>query len=538
MQCKLGSINQVQAMRIGLVVVLVSVLLVLGNAMPGMHLVSGEGTVRNGQGNFQLHKLPQSELNVVSVIDCALPGGMGAYNKLLGTTGDKLPDCGVYLDVNDNNAVLFSVFDTMYSTKFCGSKAADYSVDVCNNVVIGLSAIDLEDVLIGYDQVFRRILNKMIKNRDIKLNIIIGSENAIENGNDLTIKVQNMVNSLWSDLSPVAVSSTDLDNSPNLSIHIISLNNEESTSLCRNKIMSNSEPRTVVSSTNLGTLLTDSWRKLGTAVPRAILTPSQRRSLYMVDQAYTNGMTQIENVISQFRIRVGQGKLVGKFNDRIQKLHESVQKTFYDATQGCIMVKERAERVQLLANSLATSTSNLFRQQLSLAQVKITAEFKEELIKIAQKDSVADDEEQQAMRKALFNFRTMISDLEVDIFGLSANDFNEELSTTLQTILTDFPESPAAKLEAARKMERTAKRPRKKKGERAINIGLNLVGMLRPPGYGNLQGFCGYSTGLFGLPFDIMLGVQNDGDSPEIMGEDREYPILRLQPKVHFDVDL
>jgi hypothetical protein len=249
-------------------------------------------------------------------------------------------------------------------------------------------------------------------------------------------------------------------------------------------------------------------------------------------------MTQLESVISQFRSRVGQGKLVGKFNDRVQKLHETVQKAFYDATQGCIMVKERAERAQLLSNSLATSTSNLFRQQLSLAQVKITAEFKDELIKIAQKDSVADDEEQQALRKSLFNFRTMIADLEVDIFGLSANEFNEELSTSLQTILTEFPESPAAKLEAARKMEKAAKKPRKKKGERAVNIGLNLVGMLRPPGYGNLQGFCGYSTGLFGLPFDIMLGVQNDGDSPEIMGEDREYPILRLQPKVHFDVDL
>jgi len=34
-----------------------------------------------------------------------------------------------------------------------------------------------------------------------------------------------------------------------------------------------------------------------------------------------------------------------------------------------------------------------------------------------------------------------------------------------------------------------------------------------------------------------MLGVQNDGDSPEVMGEDREYPLLRLQPKIHFDID-
>jgi hypothetical protein len=43
---------------------------------------------------------------------------------------------------------------------------------------------------------------------------------------------------------------------------------------------------------------------------------------------------------------------------------------------------------------------------------------------------------------------------------------------------------------------------------------------------------------MLGLPLDLLLGVQNDGDSPEVMGEDREYPILRMQPKVHFDVDL
>jgi hypothetical protein len=43
---------------------------------------------------------------------------------------------------------------------------------------------------------------------------------------------------------------------------------------------------------------------------------------------------------------------------------------------------------------------------------------------------------------------------------------------------------------------------------------------------------------MLGLPLDLLLGVQNDGDSPEVMGEDREYPILRMQPKVHFDLDL
>jgi hypothetical protein len=105
----------------------------------------------------------------------------------------------------------------------------------------------------------------------------------------------------------------------------------------------------------------------------------------------------------------------------------------------------------------------------------------------------------------------------------------------------EFGESSFGRLEQLKKVEKLAKKQgggSGSKGKRAINLGLNLVGMLRPPGYGNLQGFVGYSTALLGLPLELLMGVHNDGDSPEVMGEDREFPILRLQPKLHFDIDL
>jgi hypothetical protein len=62
-----------------------------------------------------------------------------------------------------------------------------------------------------------------------------------------------------------------------------------------------------------------------------------------------------------------------------------------------------------------------------------------------------------------------------------------------------------------------AGRGRKRKGlAKALGLSLSLVGMLRPPGFGNLQGFVGYATSLLGLPLDLLLGMQNDGDSPEV----------------------
>jgi hypothetical protein len=59
-------------------------------------------------------------------------------------------------------------------------------------------------------------------------------------------------------------------------------------------------------------------------------------------------------------------------------------------------------------------------------------------------------------------------------------------------------------------------------------VSLSLVGMLRPPGFGNLQGFVGYATSLLGLPLDLLLGVQNDGDSPEVSKCGRNDAVLSL----------
>ena len=60
-------------------------------------------------------------------------------------------------------------------------------------------------------------------------------------------------------------------------------------------------------------------------------------------------------------------------------------------------------------------------------------------------------------------------------------------------------------------------RGRKRKGiAKLLGVSFQLVGMLRPPGFGNLQGYIGYASSLLGFPLDLLLGIQNDGDSPEV----------------------
>ena len=216
-------------------------------------------------------------------------------------------------------------------------------------------------------------------------------------------------------------------------------------------------------------------------------------------------------------MRIGDGKIVGKFGDRVQQLLKSVRKAYNTRTIGTITVRDRAERSRQLEEHLATAVSELFTQQLSNLQSSTIIKFRRSLVKlVASPAGFQPEEEQQALRRALFNLRTATSDLEVESLGLSSATMQSEVSITLQAIATEFPETAAARLEEVRKVEKSTKRPPKTKGQKAVNIGLNLVGMLRPPGFGNLQGFLGYTTGLLGLPLELLLGVQNDGDTPEV----------------------
>jgi hypothetical protein len=63
-----------------------------------------------------------------------------------------------------------------------------------------------------------------------------------------------------------------------------------------------------------------------------------------------------------------------------------------------------------------------------------------------------------------------------------------------------------------------------------------LVAMLRPDGYGNLQGFTGYQLGGNSITF----GIHNDADDPQTIAQfgGVRPPLLRIQPKLRVDVEM
>jgi hypothetical protein len=109
------------------------------------------------------------------------------------------------------------------------------------------------------------------------------------------------------------------------------------------------------------------------------------------------------------------------------------------------------------------------------------------------------------------------------------------MSSKLNDALMAFPDSPAAKIKRTEQVKKVVSKERKPKS-RAVEFGLDLVALLRPDGFGSLQGFAGYQLGGNSLTF----GVHNDADDPQVIAQfgGVRPPLLRVQPKLRVDVEL
>ena len=104
----------------------------------------------------------------------------------------------------------------------------------------------------------------------------------------------------------------------------------------------------------------------------------------------------------------------------------------------------------------------------------------------------------------------------------------EAASNRLIELAGNFAESAEGKLEAIRAAESTMSSSQRdvessdeaivpsRQRRLGVKFGLGLVGMLRPPGFGNIQGYIAHNTGLFGVPIELLLGFMNDGDANEV----------------------
>jgi hypothetical protein len=230
-------------------------------------------------------------------------------------------------------------------------------------------------------------------------------------------------------------------------------------------------------------------------------------------------MVYIESIVSQWQSRVGKGKIVANFGKQVENLIQTVQDRFRDRTLGSLVAKQRAERAKKLSDAMRSAIESLYRQQLDIIYLAAKANFIKSLRSLATADmsKLTPDKTQQLLRQQLFDFQMKMDELDVPSYKFSSNIevIKSELTDELKDTLAGFPESNAARVEALRKLDQQVRKPQPKQG-RAVNVAFTLVGMFRPPGFGNLQGYLNHATSIAGYPMNFLFGVQNDGDAPEV----------------------
>ena len=87
----------------------------------------------------------------------------------------------------------------MFSSEFCGSKAADVCASVSSSVYVLVSSKDLTETLLGHDQIFRRILKKIdINSSPIQsIVVLVKTEAGVSSVSD---EVQNRLSDIWNDI--------------------------------------------------------------------------------------------------------------------------------------------------------------------------------------------------------------------------------------------------------------------------------------------------------------------------------------------------
>lgn len=145
------------------------------------------------------------------------------------------------------------------------------------------------------------------------------------------------------------------------------------------------------------------------------------------------------------------------------------------------------------------------------------------------------------LRQQSFAVETALDDIQVPILNLTKEKAVRTITSALNDALLRFPDSPAAKIKRTKNVQKIvnkeSKNKKKKPGQRSLGFGIDLVAMIRPDGFGSLQGFAGYA-----LPGgnSITVGVHNDADDPQVIAQfgGVRPPLLRVQPKLRIDVEL
>jgi len=301
--------------------------------------------------------------------------------------------------------------------------------------------------------------------------------------------------------------------------------------------------------TSVANAVTDTYNKLNTVVSEINEDPpSIAAAILACDDAFARHYRAARAKFASWKTRAIRGLWVEKFGSTASSLlSRSVESYDRDTLpaaglSGSTAAPYRLQMRAKLQARMETSIRELYIEQLANLEKSSVKKFEAGLLRTwkNREDKTVGtktfyDDNAAALRTAAFNFDTTMEDLEIPSLGLTKAKASTEFNTKLNTSLLSFPDSPAARLSSLQKVN-TAVNKQKKPTERSVDIGLDLVAMIRPDGYGTFQGFAGYQLG----GNNVICGFANDADSPEVISQfgGVRPPFVRIQPKLKVDIEL
>jgi len=261
------------------------------------------------------------------------------------------------------------------------------------------------------------------------------------------------------------------------------------------------------------------------------------------NDAYSRAFGMSRAKIASWKHRASRGLLVDKFGKNADSLLQRTLDLFDRDTMAAAGLPAAGEQRlvirQRLQQRMEKTLSDLFDVQMGILEKKTLKKFNHSLLKKMSKDGLDStkffEDNATALRTALFAFETSAALLEIPSLSLTKSNAVRDVTGKLNNALMTFPDSPAAKIKAMKKVEQTVSK-KKKPTEGSIDMTLDVVAMIRPDGFGNLQGFAGYQLG----PHSVTVGVHNDADDPQVIAQfgGVRPPFIRVQPKLKLDVEL
>ena len=298
----------------------------------------------------------------------------------------------------------------------------------------------------------------------------------------------------------------------------------------------------VMGSKPFSTTFSEIYSTLSSSPDYADPTPVAEAILACND-AYSRAFGMSRAKIASWKHRASRGLLVDKFGMEADSLLQRTLDLFDRDTMSAAGLPAAGEQRlvirQRLQQRMEKTLNDLFDMQMGILEKKTLKKFNHSLLKKLSKDGLDSakffEDNATALRTALFAFETSAALLEIPSLSLTKSNAVRDMTGKLNNALMTFPDSPAAKIKAMKKVEQTVSK-KKKPSEGSIDLALDVVAMIRPDGFGNLQGFAGYQLG----PHSVTVGVHNDADDPQVIAQfgGVRPPFIRVQPKLKLDVEL